>query len=394
MDLSQEAVLESFNPHPEIREAVGRVCARFPMSYWLECEEKEQLATEFFEAMRADGWLGIFMPAEYGGVGLGITAASVMLQTIGEHGGGWTASGAVQPYVFAPHALVKHGNAEQKERILRPLIKGDTRMCLAVTEPDTGLDTTHLKTRAVLQGDHYIMNGEKVWITAANFADYMMIIARTTPISDTAKPVDGLSLFCTRIDRKYVETINIKKHGFQSIPSCQVFIRDLPIPKEDLIGEEGKGFRYLIDSINPERIHVAATAIGMGRYAIQRASQYANERVVFGRKIGQNQSIQHPLAECWMELEAANLMTFKAAALYDAGLPCAAEANTAKFLAARAAHKACMQAVVTHGGFGYAKDFHLERQLREIMIPLLAPVGQNLTLSYVAERVLNLPRSY
>jgi acyl-CoA dehydrogenase len=251
-----------------------------------------------------------------------------------------------------------------------------------------------VKTKAVRTGDVYLVSGEKIWTTGADIADRIMILARTTPIEETSKPIDGLSLFYTKIDRRYMEIKPIPKHGVESVASCVVMIDQLPVPLEDRIGEEGKGFRYLLDSINPERIMVAAEAVGLGRAALRSAAKYAGERIVFGRPIGQNQSVQHPLARNWMELEAANMMVFKAAALYEQGEPCGAEANAAKFLAAEAAHSACRQAMLTHGGFGYAREYHIERLMRESMLPMIAPLAQNLALSFVAERVLNLPRSY
>jgi acyl-CoA dehydrogenase len=278
--------------------------------------------------------------------------------------------------------------------MLLPLLHGKERPCFAVTEANTGLDTTRVKTKAVRTGDVYLVSGEKIWTTGADIADRIMILARTTPLEDTAKPIDGLSLFYTKIDRRYMEIKPIPKHGVESVASCVVMIDQLPVPLEDRIGEEGKGFRYLLDSINPERIMVAAEAVGLGRAALRSAAKYAGERVVFGRPIGQNQSVQHPLARNWMELEAANMMVFKAAALYEQGEPCGAETNAAKFLAAEAAHSACRQAMLTHGGFGYAREYHIERLMRESMLPMIAPLAQNLALSFVAERVLNLPRSY
>lgn len=386
--------LSAYDPHPEIRTAVTRVCSRFDMNYWSRCDEEGHIASEFVDAMRADGWLGIAMPEEVGGQNLGIGAAATMIESVAACGGGFTAVGALMSYIYAPHSLVVHGNAEQKARLLAPLISGRKRMCFAVTEPGTGLDTTNLRTSANLHDDHYILNGEKVWITGADISDYMMIIARTSPVRPDTRAIDGLTLFCTPLDSRYVEIRPIKKHGHNSIASNQLFIRDLPIPIADRIGDEGKGFQYLLNNINPERILIAAAAIGIGRYVVRQAAAYANDRIVFGRPIAQNQSIQHPLALCWMELEAAALMVMKAANLYDAKKHCGAEANTAKYLAAEAASKACRQAMITHGGFGYAKEFHIERLLREAMIPVLAPIGQNLILSYIAERVLSMPKSY
>jgi len=382
------------NPYPEIREAVEKICARFDMNYWARCEQEQQLATEFFEAMRQDGWLGITMPQAIGGSGLPFGAVATMMQAVSESGGGWTAATAIHGYLFGPHAIVVHGTAEQHERMLLPLLQGTERPCFAVTEANTGLDTTRVKTRAIRQGDVYLLSGEKVWITGAAIADRMLILVRTTPLEDGAKPIDGLSLFYTKIDRRYVDIQPIRKHAIESVASCVLTIDGLPVPVEDRIGEEGKGFRYLLDSINPERIMVAAEAVGLGRAALTRAVDYARQRHVFNRPIGKNQAVQLPLAQNWAELEAANLMVYKAAALYEAGKPCGTEANAAKFLAAEAAHNACRQAMLTHGGFGFAREFHVERLMRESMLPMLAPVGQQLALSYIAERTLSLPKSY
>jgi len=382
------------NPYPEIREAVSKICSRFDMNYWARCDREQVLATEFFEAMRDAGWLGITMPEALGGAGMPFGAVATMMQAVAESGGGWTAATSIHGYLFGPHAIVVHGTPEQQQRMLLPLLQGKERPCFAVTEANTGLDTTRVKTKAVRTGDVYLVSGGKIWTTGADIADRIMILARTTPLEDTAKPIDGLSLFYTKIDRRYMEIRPIPKHGVESVASCVVMIDQLPVPLEDRIGEEGKGFRYLLDSINPERIMVAAEAVGLGRAALRSAAKYAGERVVFGRPIGQNQSVQHPLARNWMELEAANMMVFKAAALYEQGEPCGAEANAAKFLAAEAAHSACRQAMLTHGGFGYAREYHIERLMRESMLPMIAPLAQNLALSFVAERVLNLPRSY
>jgi len=382
------------DPYPEIREAVRKVCARFDDDYWARCDREKRLAVEFFQAMRDDGWLGITYPESLGGTGLPFGAAATMMQAVAESGGGWTATTSIHNYLFGPHAIVVHGTPEQKQRMLAPLLSGTERPCFALTEANTGLDTTRVKTRAERRGDTYYITGEKVWITGADIADRMMILARTTPIEETPRPVDGLSLFFAKVDRRYVEIRPIPKHGVETVSSCVVMLDALPVPAQDRIGEEGKGFRYLLDSLNPERIMVAAEAVGMGRAALSRAARYAAERVVFDRPIGQNQAVQHPLARNWMELEAANMMVYKAAALYERDLPCAAEANTAKFLAAEAAHSACRQAMLTHGGFGYAREYHVERLMRESMLPMIAPLAQNMALSYVAERVLHLPKSY
>jgi acyl-CoA dehydrogenase len=334
------------------------------------------------------------MPPEYGGAGLGITEAAIMMQTVGSSAGTFAASSAIHINIFGPHAIVVHGSQEQKARMLPPLIQGQERACFGVTEPDAGLDTTKLKTRAVREGNRYIVNGRKMWISTAQEADKILLLARTTPIEQCAKPTDGLSIFYTDLDRTYVEVREIHKMGRAAVDSNALFIDGLPIPVEDRIGEEGKGFRYILDSLNPERILNAAEALGIGRRALSKAVKYAGERVVFDRPIGKNQSIQHPLAENWAELYAAELMTLRAAARYDAGLSCGAEANAAKYLAADAAFRACDQAVRTHGGMGYASEYNVERYFRESVVTRLAPVSRELILCYLAERVLGLPKSY
>lgn len=378
----------------ELRDAIGKVCAKFDLAYWRDCDASERYPEEFYREMVNGGWVGLTLPQEYGGAGLGITEAALVMQAIVESGAGFTGASTIHSYVFAPNAIVKHGTDEQKKRMLTPLIKGEERACFAITEPNSGLDTGRLRTRAERKGDHYVMTGEKVWPTAASMAQRMLVIARTKPIEDCKRPIDGLSLFYTRMDPEYVRTQKIPKMGRNAVESCQVFIDGLKVPEEDRIGEEGKGFQYLLDGLNPERILVAAEAVGLGRVSLKRATEYAKERVIFDRPIGKNQGIQHPLAECWMYLEAADLMMLKAAALYDAGRPCGAEANSAKFLGAEAGYRACERAVMTHGGYGYAKEFDVERYLREVMIPRLAPVSRELVMCYIAERVLGLPKSY
>jgi len=382
------------NEQRELRDAIGKVCAKFDLAYWRDCDASERYPEEFYREMVKGGWVGLTLPSEYGGAGLGITEAALVMQTIVESGAGFTGASTIHSYVFAPNAIVKHGTEEQKKRMLTPLIKGEERACFAITEPNSGLDTGRLRTRAVRSGDHYVMTGEKVWPTAASMAQRMLVIARTRPVEECKRPIDGLSLFYTYMDPEYVRTRKIPKMGRNAVESCQVFIDGLKVPVEDRIGEEGKGFHYLLDGLNPERILVAAEAVGLGRVSLKRATEYAKERVIFDRPIGKNQGIQHPLAECWMYLEAADLMMLKAAALYDAGEPCGAEANSAKFLGAEAGYRACERAVLTHGGYGYAQEFDVERYLREVMIPRLAPVSRELVMCYIAERVLGLPKSY
>lgn len=377
-----------------LKDAVEKICARRDMNYWLECDTEERFPQEFFDDMADAGFLGLMMPEEYGGAGLGITEAAVLMQAIVESGAGLTGVAAVHSYVFSPQPIVVHGTAEQKRRMLIPLLKGEQRAAFAISEPNTGLDTTRLRTRAKREGDHYVLSGEKIWPTCADISDRMLIIARTTPIEECKRPVDGLTLFYAEMDKRHVETAKIPKMGRNALGSFQIFIDGLRVPIEDRIGEEGKGFTYLLDGLNPERILVAAEAIGLGRAAIARASQYAKDRVVFDRPIGKNQAVQHPLAQSWMELESANLMMLKAASLYDQKRPCGTEANAAKYLAGEAGFNACSRAIMAHGGFGYAKEFHVERFMREVFIPRLAPVSPELILCYIAERVLGLPRSY
>ena len=377
-----------------ICEQIERLCAPFDDHYWFERDHDGAFPLDFVKAMADGGWLGIAMPEAYGGAGLGITEAALMMQTIAASGACLSGASAIHLNLFGPNVVVKFGTEEQRQRFLPPLIRGEQRACFAVTEPNTGLDTTHLKTFARREGDRYIVHGQKVWTSNAQHAHKMLLIARTTPLEETARPIDGLTLFYCDLDRSRVEVREIEKMGRKCVDSNQVFIDGLEIPVADRIGEEGQGFRYLLHGLNPERILIAAEAIGIGRAALRKANEYAKERVVFGRPIGQNQAIQHPLAECWAELEAANLTMLNAATLYDRGEDCGAYANAAKYLAAEAGFKTCTQAVMTHGGFGYAKEYHVERYLREVMITRLAPVSPQLVLCYIAERVLGLPKSY
>jgi len=378
----------------EIRAQVERLCARFDLDYWRQRDEDGRFPDAFVAAMAEGGWLGIAMPPEYGGAGLGVTEAALMVQAIARSGAAMTGVSAIHINIFGPHPIVVHGTEAQKRRFLPPLIAGKERACFGVTEPDAGLDTSHLKTRAVRDGERYVVHGRKMWTSTAQQANRILLLARTTPIEQCARPFDGITLFYTDLDRRFVEVREIAKMGRKAVDSNALFIDGLPVPVEDRIGEEGMGFRYLLDGINPERILVGAEAIGIGRVALERAVSYARERVVFGRPIGQNQAVQHPLAESWMALEAADLMVWRAAALYDAGKPCGAEANAAKYLGAEAGFEACTRAVMTHGGYGYAREYHVERFLREVLICRLAPVSPELIKCYVAERVLGLPKSY
>ena len=377
-----------------IRDAIAKICTRFGDDYWLEKDRAGGFPQDFHSALAKDGWLGICIPQEHGGSGLGVTEAAIMMQAISESGAGMSGASAVHMNIFGLNPVVVFGTGEQKKRMLPPLIAGREKACFAVTEPNTGLNTTQLKLRAERKGDHYLLNGAKVWISTAQVAEKMLILARTTPLEDVKSHTDGLSLFYTALDRKFIEVREIEKMGRKAVDSNQVFIDGLKVPVEDRIGEEGRGFHYILHGMNPERILIAAEAVGLGRVALARATQYAKERIVFNRPIGMNQAIQHPLAECWMELAAARLMVFNAASLYDRGLPCGAEANAAKYLAGEAGFKACQTAVMTHGGYGYAKEYHVERYLREVMIPRIAPISPQLVLCFIAEKVLGLPKSY
>jgi acyl-CoA dehydrogenase len=378
----------------EIRETVLKICERFGDDYWLARDADGQFPHEFHRALADAGWLGIAMPEAYGGAGLGITEAAIMMQAIAESGAAFSGASAVHMNIFGLNPVVVFGTEEQKRRILPPLIRGEEKACFAVTEPDAGLDTTRMKTKAVRRGNGYAVHGQKIWISTAQVAERVLLLARTTPLEEVKKRTEGLSLFYTTLDRAYVEARVIDKMGRKAVDSNQLFFDGLPVPIEDRIGEEGEGFRYILEGMNPERILVAAEAVGIGRAALQRATRYAKERIVFGRPIGQNQAIQHPLAKCWMALEAANLMMLKAGHLYDAQQPCGIEANAAKFLAAEAGFEACETAVLTHGGMGYAKEFHVERLLREVLIARIAPVSRELILCHIAEKALGLPKSY
>jgi len=375
----------SFTPEQErIRDAIAKLCERFGDDYWLARDKDGEFPADFHQAMAKDGWLGVAMPEEFGGSGLGITEAAVMMQAIAESGAGFSGASAVHMNIFGLNPVVVFGNAEQKKRMLPPLVDGKHRACFAVTEPDAGLNTKKLKVKAEKRNGKYFVSGQKVWISTAQVAEKVLLLAR----SDL-----GLTLFYTDFDRKHIEVREIEKMGRHAVDSNQVFFDALPVPEADRIGEEGKGFEYILHGMNPERILIAAELVGLGRCAVMRAAKYAKERIVFDRPIGQNQAIQHPLAANWAALEAAGLMAFKAATLYDTGKPCGAEANAAKYLAGEACFDACQQAVMTHGGYGYAKEYHVERYLRESLVGRIAPVTPHMILCFIAERVLGLQKS-
>lgn len=378
----------------QVRDAVERLCAPFDGDYWLERDRTGTFPHDFYQAIADQGWLGITMPTDVGGAGLGVTEAALMMQTIAQSGAGMSGASAVHLNVFGLQPVVVYGTDEQRARFLPPLIAGQEKACFGVTEPDAGLNTTQISTFARREGDHYIVSGRKIWISTAQVADKILLLARTTPLEQVKRKTHGLSLFYTDLDRARIEVREIPKMGRSAVDSNMLFIDDLVVPASDLIGEENEGFRQILHGLNPERILIAAEAIGLGRAALRRAANYAREREVFDRPIGMNQSIQHPLAKAWAQLEAADLMVWKAAAAYDAGQDCGAEANAAKYLAAEAAFEACQTAILTHGGMGYAKEYHVERYMREAWIPRIAPVSMQLILSYLAEQVLDQPKSY
>jgi acyl-CoA dehydrogenase len=377
-----------------IRDSVARVCADFDADYWRRTDDTGDFPEAFVAAMAAGGWLGTAMPVELGGAGLGLTEAAIMMQAVAESGAGFSGASAMHLNIFGPMPIAKFGSDALKASAIPRLISGEDKICIGITEPDSGLDTTSLTTRAVRTNDGYLISGRKVWTTMAQRANKMLIIARTRPKDQVRKATEGLSLFYTDFDRSKISATVIPKMGRKAVESNSVFIDNLEVPAGDLIGEEGRGFYYLLEGLNPERVLFGAEAVGLGRAALAKATTYAKERIVFGRPIGQNQGVAHPLARSWAELEAANLMAFKAAALYDAGRDCGAEANAAKYLGGEAGFNACEAAVLAHGGMGYAKEYDVERYFREVMIARIAPISREMVLNYIAERVLGLPKSY
>jgi len=378
-----------------ILESVQGICSRYPDEYWAKKDKDGGFPEDFYREMVDAGYLGICYPKEFGGAGLGIQDAAIVTRAIAESGACMQGATAIHLNMFGLHPVVVYGTAEQKRRMLTPMIQGKEKACFGITEPNTGLNTTQLKTRAVREGDHYRVNGHKVWISTAQVADKIILLTRTTPLEEVKNPTHGLTLFYTKLDRSAVSVREIDKMGRKALDSNELFITDLIVPVEDRIGEEGLGFRYILDGFNPERVLIASEAIGIGYAALKRASTYAKERVVFGRPIGQNQAIQHPLAINWCELEAAWNMVMKAGWCYDnhdndTGI----YANAAKYLAGEAGFNACQRALMTYGGMGYAKEYHVERYLREVMIPRIAPISPELALCFVAEKALGLPKSY
>ncbi|EKF21303.1 acyl-CoA dehydrogenase, N-terminal domain protein [Mycolicibacterium hassiacum DSM 44199] len=377
-----------------IRDAVAELAARFDDRYWQEKDENHEFPTEFYNAFAEGGWLGITTPEEYGGHGYGITEASIVLEQVAASGAGMNGASAMHMSIFGMHPVIVHGSEELKRRTLPRIVTGDLHVCFGVTEPGAGLDTTKITTFAERKGDKYIVNGRKVWISKAVESEKILLLTRTTKFEDAARKTDGMTLFLTDLDRSRVEIRPIKKMGRNAVTSNELFIDGLEVPVEDRVGEEGQGFKYLLDGLNPERMLIAAEALGIGRAALRAAVQYGNDREVFGRPIGMNQGIQFPLADSLARLDAAELMLRKATWLYDNGKPCGREANTAKYLCADAGFEAADRALQTHGGMGYAEEYNVARYFREARLTRIAPISQEMVLNFLGSHVLGLPRSY
>ena len=377
-----------------IRTAVAELAGRFDDRYWMEQDRDKRFPTEFYDAVASGGWLGITTPEEYGGHGFGITEASILLEEVAKSGGGMNAASAIHLSIFGMHPVIKHGSAELKRRTLPRIVDGSLHVCFGVTEPDAGLDTTRITTFARRDGDHYRVDGRKVWISKAQESEKVLLLTRTRKVDDVARRTDGMTLFLTDLDRSRIDIRAIPKMGRNAVTSNELFIDDLLVPVEDRVGEEGKGFTYLLDGLNPERMLIAAEALGLGRVALDRAVSYGNQREVFGRPIGMNQGLQFPLADSLARLDAAELVLRKATWLYDRGEPCGREANTAKYLCADAGFDAADRALQTHGGMGYSEEYHVARYFREARLLKIAPLPQEMVLNYLGSHVLGLPRSY
>ncbi|WP_216892570.1 acyl-CoA dehydrogenase family protein [Nocardia alni] len=377
-----------------IRDAVTELAAKFDDRYWQEKDEKHEFPTEFYNAFAAGGWLGITTPEQYGGHGYGITEASIILEQVAASGAGMNGASSMHLSIFGMHPVIVHGSEELKQRTLPRIVNGDLHVCFGVTEPGAGLDTTKITTFAKRDGDKYIVNGKKVWISKAVESEKILLLTRTARFEDSPRKTDGLTLFLTDLDRDRVDIRPIKKMGRNAVTSNELFIDNLEIPVEDRVGEEGKGFKYILDGLNPERMLVAAEALGIGRAALRAGVRYGNDREVFGRQIGKNQGIQFPLADSLARLDAAELMLRKATWLYDNGKPCGREANTAKYLCADAGFEAADRALQTHGGMGYSEEYNVARYFREARLTRIAPISQEMILNYLGSHVLGLPRSY
>ncbi|MFJ9173781.1 acyl-CoA dehydrogenase family protein [Streptomyces sp. NPDC102360] len=377
-----------------IREAVRGLAARFDDQYWMEKDAAHEFPTEFYQAFAEGGWLGITTPEQYGGHGFGITEASLLLEEVAASGAGMNGASSMHLSIFGMHPVIVHGSEEMKKENLPRIVNGDLHVCFGVTEPGAGLDTTRITTFAKRDGSDYVVNGRKVWISKAVESEKILLLTRTAKFEDSAKKTDGLTLFFTDLDRAHVDIRPIRKMGRNAVTSNELFIDDLRIPAEHRVGEEGKGFKYILDGLNPERMLVAAEALGIGRVALRKAVQYGNEREVFGRPIGMNQGLQFPLADSLARLDAAELVLRKATWLYDHGKPCAREANMAKYLCADAGFQAADRALQTHGGMGYSEEYNVSRYFREARLTKIAPLSQEMVLNFLGEHVLGLPRSY
>lgn len=377
-----------------IRDSVAELARKFDDQYWMEKDRDHEFPTEFYRAIADGGWLGICIPEEYGGHGLGITEASILAEQVSRSGGGMNAATAIHLSLFGMQPVIVHGSAELKQRTLPRVARGELHVCFGVTEPGAGLDTSRITTFARRDGDHYVVNGRKVWISKALESEKILLLTRTQKYDEVEKKTSGMTLFLTDLDRDHVDIRPIPKMGRNAVSSNELFIDDLRIPVADRVGEEGRGFEYLLDGLNPERMLIAAEALGIGRVALDRAVRYANEREVFGRPIGKNQGIQFPLADSLARLDAAELVLRKATWLYDQGKPCGREANTAKYLCAEAGFEAADRAMQTHGGMGYSEEYHISRYFRESRVMRIAPISQEMILNYLGSHVLGMPRSY
>ncbi|GAA4294148.1 acyl-CoA dehydrogenase family protein [Mycobacterium paraffinicum] len=377
-----------------IRRSVAELARKFDDQYWMEKDQAHEFPTEFYNAIALGGWLGMTIPPQYGGHGLGITEATILLEEVAKSGGAMNAASAIHLSIFGMQPVVVHGSDELKARTLPKVATGEVHVCFGVTEPGAGLDTSRITTFAKRDGDRYIVNGRKVWISKAMESDKILLLTRTQSYEEVTKKTDGMTLFITDLDRSRVDVRPIRKMGRNAVSSNELFIDNLEVPVEDRIGEEGKGFQYILDGLNPERMLIAAEALGIGRVALDKAVKYGNEREVFGRPIGMNQGLQFPLADSLARLDAAELMLRKATWLYDNGKPCGREANTAKYLCADAGFTAADRALQTHGGMGYAEEYHITRYFREARLMKIAPVSQEMILNFLGSNVLKLPRSY
>jgi len=377
-----------------IRDAVADLAGRFDDTYWMERDAAHEFPTEFYDAVASAGWLGITIPEAYGGHGFGISEAALLAEGVAASGGGMNAASSIHLSIFGMHPVVVHGSEAMKQEVLPRIVDGSLHVCFGVTEPVAGLDTTRISTFAERDGDDYLVNGRKVWISKALESEKVLLLTRTARYEDVERKTDGMTLFLTDLDRTHVDIRPIRKMGRNAVDSNELFIDDLPVPAEHRIGEEGKGFTYLLDGLNPERMLIAAEALGLGRAALARAARYGNEREVFGRPIGMNQGVQFPLADALAHLDGAELALRRATWLYDQGRPCGREANTAKYLCAEAGFQAADRALQVHGGMGYAEEYHVARYFREARLLRIAPVSQEMVLAYLGVHALGLPKSY